>query len=96
MIVKMNWGILGLMFRSRCDVPIIFPGTRTIHMIGVSFPIDILFLDKYYKVIDKCDNLWAWKGVYHSNARGIQHVIESNAGDFKKIKVGDKIEIKYI
>lgn len=95
MKVKNNWGIIGLMFRKSCDVPIIFTGTRSIHTLFMKFPIDILFLDRYYEVIDKCEDLKPW-GMYNSKVSGIEHVIESNAGDFKKIKVGDKIELEFI
>jgi len=93
MIVKKSLGIIGLMFSRRCTIPIAFPGDQTIHTAFMNYPIDILFLKKGV-VADKCENLrpWWW---YKSGASGIDKVIEWEAGKFKDIKIGQKIDIYY-
>ena len=53
---------------------------------------DILFLDKEYTVVDKI-TLNAWRLSY-TPKKAAKYVIEASKGTFKKIQIGEKIQVK--
>ncbi len=77
----------GLMFRR--DIPdnyaMIFvfskPGTVSVHMLFMRFPIDVIFLNKD-KIIISIARLNPWIG--HKRVRGVTYFIEMNAGTLEK------------
>jgi len=88
----------GLMFedKKKFDYALIFEFPReskigsSLHMIFVFFPIDVLFLDKNKKVVDKV-TLPPFQPNY-TPKKAAKYVIEMPNGKAKKVKVGSKIE----
>jgi len=88
----------GLMFedKKKFDYALIFDfpieskiGT-SLHMIFVFFPIDVLFLDKEKKVVDKV-TLPPFQPNY-TPRKAAKYVIEMPQGKAKSVKIGNKIE----
>ncbi|MDD4251033.1 MAG: DUF192 domain-containing protein [Candidatus ainarchaeum sp.] len=61
-----------------------------VHMIFVFFPIDIIFLNKTKKVVDKITLLPFTPN--YTPKKPAQYFIEMPKGKASKIKIGDKIE----
>jgi len=88
----------GLMFedKKKFDYALVFEFPResklgsSLHMIFVFFPIDVLFLDKNKKVVDKV-TLPPFQPNY-TPKKAAKYVIEMPNGKAKKVKVGSKIE----
>jgi uncharacterized protein len=87
----------GLMFedKKKFDYALVFEFPReskigsSLHMIFVFFPIDVLFLDKTKKVVDKV-TLPPFQPNY-TPKKAAKYVIEMPAGKAKKVKIGSKI-----
>ena len=88
----------GLMFedKKKFDYALIFDfpieskiGT-SLHMIFVFFPIDVLFLNKEKKVVDKV-TLPPFQPNY-TPRKAAKYVIEMPQGKAKTVKIGNKIE----
>ena len=84
---------LGYMFRTapHYDAIMIKP-CNSIHTFFMKFDIDVIFLDKNMKVIKKINALKPWKMVMPIK-EGVM-VIETKAGKFKNIKIGDTVNTK--
>lgn len=87
----------GLMFeeKEKFDYALIFDfpvesriGT-SLHMLFVFFPIDVLFLDKNQKIVDKV-TLQPFVPNY-TPKKASKYVIEMPQGKNKKIKLGEKV-----
>ena len=87
----------GLMFEdvNKFDYALVFDFPReskigtSLHMIFVFFPIDVLFLNKEKKVVDKV-TLQPFQPNY-TPRKASKFVIELPSGKAKKIKIGNKI-----
>jgi len=88
----------GLMFedKNKFDYALIFDFPReskigtSLHMIFVFFPIDVLFLDKNKKVVDKV-TLPPFQPNY-TPKKAAKYVIEMPAGKAKSVKLGAQVE----
>lgn len=85
----------GLMGRSELEeneVLLLAP-CNAIHMMFMRFPIDALFLDKYFVVVKIMENLRPWR--ISPIVRGAYQVVELNAGTAaaKEIFIGDMLSI---
>jgi uncharacterized protein len=87
----------GLMFEDlkKFDYALLFEFPKesvfgcSIHMIFVFFPIDVLFLNKEKKVVDKITLLPFTPN--YTPKKASKYIIEMPQGKAKKIKLGDKI-----
>jgi len=88
----------GLMFEEKKDFnyALIFDFPResrimtSLHMLFVFFPIDVLFLDKEKKIVDKT-TLYPFIPNY-TPKKAAKYVIEMPLGKAKSVKIGQKIE----
>lgn len=70
-------------------------GLRGIHMLFVFFPIDVLWIDKKGRVVQK--NIWVQPFTFNVPYKGREEVaaiLELPAGSSECISVGDLLEIK--
>ena len=67
-----------------------FENCSSIHCFYMKIPIDVVYLDKGYKVVG-VETVQPWKlgHIY----KGAKHVLEVNAGSAADIAVGDTLEI---
>ena len=87
----------GLMFEDlkQFDYALVFDFPKeskigtSLHMIFVFFPIDVLFLDKEKKVVDKV-TLMPFTPNY-TPKKAAKYVIEMPRGKAKKVKIGSKL-----
>lgn len=86
---------LGLMFRT-CPHPVVFSFSRekinSLHMLFVFFPIDVLFLGKDRKVVEKKQNLLPFR--FYTPRKKSMYVVELPAGTISSSRtdVGDSLE----
>ena len=83
---------VGLMGRSSLDADegLLFPGTGSIHMFFMRFPIDAVFCDRDLRVVKVVPGLRPWRT---AAARGAKTVIELSAGAAADVAVGDVLVI---
>ena len=74
---------------------LLFKNASSIHTFFMSFPIDIIFTDKNFKIIAIFKNVESGKII---NCFRSKYTIEARANfsDKMKLKVGDKLSIKFI
>ncbi len=65
--------------------------TASIHMMFVFFPIDVVWLDKNKKVVDKVEDLKPFTP-NHTPKKRARYFIEMPLGKGKLIKIGDELE----
>lgn len=67
------------------------PGRHSIHMFFVRFPIDLVYLDSDFRVVELCEGLRPWR-MYRPKAMA-NFLIELPAGTIKRTKtsIGHKI-----
>ena len=84
---------LGYMFRKtpHHQVLLIKP-CNSIHTFFMNFDIDVLFINKDMEVIKKVNSLGHRKIIMP--VAGAVAVIEAEAGAFKNIEIGEKVEIE--
>lgn len=65
---------------------------NSIHTFFMKFNIDILFLDKNFKVVKVFRDMPPWRITrpYFS----VKRVVEASANSFSKIKAGDQLELR--
>ena len=83
----------GLLGRSGYEGAMVLPRTRSVHTMGMRFPIDVAFCDKELVVVG-VTRLRPWR--VSVPRRGGRSVIEAEAGAFERwgLKVGDKLELR--
>lgn len=89
----------GLMFAGGkgFDFALVFPLEResrleaSIHMLFVFFPIDVLWLDKNKRVVDKREALKPFV-LSAVPKKAAKYIVELPAGKAKAVKTGDKLE----
>jgi len=83
----------GLLGRSGYEGAMVLPRTRSVHTMGMRFPIDVAFCDKELVVVG-VTRLRPWR--VSVPRRGGRSVVEAEAGAFERwgLKVGDKLELR--
>lgn len=85
---------LGYMFRKNPHYDaILFKPCSSIHTFFMKFDIDVLFLDEDMNVLEKVEEVKRGKIIFKKYAK---MVIETKAGGFKNINIGDKMHIEYL
>ena len=92
---------LGLMFKARCDYPLLFEIPQnikikersSIHSLFMSFELTLVFIDDD-NLIYEIANLKPWK--YYVPKKGAKYIIEFDKNEFENydLKIGDEIELK--
>ena len=92
---------LGLMFKSRCDYPLLFEIPQSIkikerssiHSLFMRFELTLVFIDDY-NLIYEIANLKPWR--YYIPKKGAKYIIEFDKNEFENydLKIGDEIELK--
>lgn len=93
---------MGLMFRKKLGngnaLLFILPKESrmesSIHMMFVFFPIDVLWLDKNFKVIDKRLNIKPFS-FNHTPKESAKYVVEAAAGKFSSLELEEKLSINF-
>lgn len=90
--VRRMVGLLGRQSLASGSGMFIIP-TQAIHTIGMAFPIDVVFVDRKYKVVGLCDSLIPWR-LSGLNWRAVG-VIELPAGTIRSTgtQVGDHLAV---
>ena len=83
----------GLLGRDGIDGAILLPHVRSVHTLGMRFPIDVAFLDGGWKVVDLTTMGRHRLGRPRFAAR---RVVEAEAGAFERWRlcVGDVLELR--
>ncbi len=83
----------GLMFREKLppDTGLLLAPCNSVHMCFMRFAIDVVYLDKEYRILKIVRNLKPWTGL--SFCRQAYSTLELNVGDAEKyyLIVGEKI-----
>jgi len=87
--------IRGLLGRSGYDGALVLKGTRSVHTIGMRFPIEVAFLDSELAVLDVV-HLPPWRMTMPR--RRCRSVLEAEAGSFERwrLHAGDRLELHEI
>ena len=86
--------VRGLLGRDGIEGSLLLPRCRSVHTIGMRFPIDIAFLDRDGRVMGMVMPMRPWRvGRARLKAR---QVLEAEAGAFDRwrIAVGDVLEVR--
>ncbi len=83
----------GLLGRTSYEGAMVLPRTRSVHTVGMRFPIDVAFCDKEMVVVGVA-TLRPWR-MSVPRRRG-RSVVEAQAGAFDRwgLRVGDKLELR--
>jgi hypothetical protein len=83
----------GLLGHNGYEGAMLLPRTRSVHTIGMRFPIDVAFCDKDMVVLDVV-RLRPWR-FCRPRRRG-RSVIEAQAGAFERwgLRIGDTVELR--
>jgi len=83
----------GLLGRKTCEGALLLHRTRSVHTIGMRFPIDVAFLNRDLRVIDVASLPPYRIGLPR---RGGRSVLEARAGAFERwgLTPGDQLEIR--
>jgi hypothetical protein len=83
----------GLRGRDGCDGALHLDGTRSVHTLGVSFPIDVAFLSGDLTVM-RLAQLKPWRAAL--GGPNVRSVVEAEAGSFERwgVRVGDQFEVR--
>ena len=86
-------GLLGRLHLAAGEGCFLLPAS-SVHMMGMLFPIDVVFLDKENRVIKMAPHLSPWFGL--AWARGARAVLELPVGTIQKygIELGERLEVK--
>ena len=83
----------GLLGRDGLDGALVLRPARSVHTIGMRFPIDVAFCDSELRVLAMCTMRRHRVGVPRPKAKV---VIEAEAGAFERwrLRVGDQLELR--
>jgi uncharacterized membrane protein (UPF0127 family) len=86
----------GLLGRDSCDGGLHVPGMRSVHTIGMRFPLDVAFLSEDLTVL-RLVRVGPWRIVL-PRRRGVRSVIEAEAGSWERwgVRVGDQLVIREV
>ena len=92
---------LGLMFKKKCDYPMLFEIPQdiqikersSIHSLFMRFELALVFIDEENLIYEIAD-LKPWK--YYVPKKGAKYIIEFDKNEFENydLKIGDEIELK--
>ncbi|MDA8355100.1 MAG: DUF192 domain-containing protein [Actinomycetota bacterium] len=85
----------GLIGKAEYEGAMLLPRTRSIHTVGVRFPLDVGFLDGNLVVLDTV-RVERWRVALPR--RRARSVLEASAGSFERwgLRVGDRLELREI
>ena len=83
----------GLCGRTGCDGALHLDRTRTVHTLGVGFPLDVAFLSADLTVL-RVARLKPWRVALGGPAA--RSVVEAEAGSLERwgVRVGDQLEVR--
>lgn len=83
----------GLLGASSVDGALYFPDVPSVHTFFMKFTIDVAFLDED-DVVRMVQTMKPWR--FTGKHNGIKHVLEANAGSFRRwdLQIGSKIEVR--
>ena len=93
---KVFWQrLLGLQFASSLpdDTGVLLKDCRSIHTFWMRFPIDVIFLDEDYCVVETHEAVRPWR-IAVPKAKTVRHVLESNPGVSRKLRIGIRTRIE--
>ena len=84
----------GLLGRDGIEGGLLLPRCRSVHTLGMRFPIDVAFLDRKGKVVAVVAPMRRWR-LGRTRFRASQ-VLEAEAGAFERwrVAVGDLLEVR--
>ncbi len=84
----------GLLGRDGLEGSLLLPRCRSVHTIGMRFPIDVAFLDRGGRVVGIVPAMRPWR-LGRARVRARQ-VLEAEAGAFERwrVAVGDVLEVR--
>jgi uncharacterized membrane protein (UPF0127 family) len=84
----------GLLGRDGMDGALLLPRTRSVHTVGMRFPLDVAFCDGDHRVVDMVCGMPRLR-LCRPRLRA-REVIEAEAGAFERWRLclGDQLEIK--
>lgn len=86
----------GLMFRKEKDFKkgqgMLFDNCSSIHMFFMNFPIDVIYMDKHFKVTKVVENLK--QNQLSIGTKDTFYTLELPVGESKHFKVGDNVYIE--
>jgi uncharacterized membrane protein (UPF0127 family) len=79
--------------RSGCDGALHVGDTRTVHTVGMKFPVDVAFLSEDLTVV-RMARLKPWRVAV--GGRGARSAVEAEAGALERwgVQVGDQLEVR--
>ena len=85
--------VRGLLGRDGIEGALLLPHCRSVHTLGMRFPIDVAFLNRQGKVVAVVAPMRRWR-VGRARIRASQ-VVEAEAGSFDRwgLAVGDVLEV---
>jgi len=83
----------GLLGRTSYEGALVLPRTRSVHTLGMRFPIDVAFCDSEMVVVG-VTTLRPWR--MSLPRRGGRSVVEAQAGSFERwgLRVGDQLVVR--
>ena len=83
----------GLLGRRGYEGAMLLPRTRSVHTMGMQFPVDVAFLDRELTVVSTV-RLAPWRVALPR--RGGRSVLEATTGSFERwgLRTGDRLEIR--
>lgn len=86
--------VRGLLGRDGLEGALLLPGCRSVHTLGMRFPIDVAFLDRGGRVVALVAPMLPWR-VGRARWRGRQ-ALEAEAGAFDRwqLALGDVLEVR--
>ena len=92
--LRRMWGLLGRSHLPEGEGLLLEPGSA-IHTAFMRFPIDVVFLDAYMRVIKVVDSLPPWRT---TAARSARSVLELAAGQARRrgVNVGDRLDVQEV
>jgi hypothetical protein len=83
----------GLLGRTTYEGALVLPRTRSVHTLGMRFPIDVAFCDREMVVVG-VTMLRPWR--MSLPRRGGRSVVEARAGAFERwgLRVGDHLDLR--
>ena len=83
----------GLLGRDGIEGALLLPGVRSVHTLGMRFPIDVAFVDRDWQVVDTTTMARYRLGRPRFAAR---RVVEAEAGAFERwsLRIGDVLELR--
>lgn len=87
-------GLLGKKGLEIDECMIIYP-CKSIHTFFMQFPIDVIFLDKDFRVIKVIRDMKPWSATsYIKEARYVVEMSSSKIRDTNTVEIGDQLELK--